>query len=409
MRSAIVIIGSEITSGGSKDTNSSYIARKLTQNGLNCRTIVAVADDINEICATVKELLLKDIDIIVMTGGLGSTHDDVTRVALAEALGVRLVKNEDLVERLSGHIPRGTEADLFMRQAYLPVGASPILLDRGTAPGIMIKVNNKSTIISVPGVPGEMRDMLEIAFAKIKDESDHRIRVHEGSLNVFGMSEPELAKTIQPIVREFHDIDFTILAQVEKIRIIYSKLSDDPEDEKRILSVKDEIADMLKDRIFSEGTETMQAVVAGQLIDKGLTLSTAESCTGGMISKMVTDIPGSSRYYLGGVAAYSNELKSKVLSVSHETLKKYGAVSQEAATQMSTGVRRLTNSDIAIAVTGIAGPGSDDSGKPVGLVYISISDDKGSSVQKYNFRGSRDKIRRRTAQTALNTLRLHIR
>jgi len=408
LKSGIIIIGSEITSGRSRDTNSNFIARRLTESGLKCVIIVEVPDDIEAIRDAIKELLNKGIDMIVTTGGLGSTHDDVTREALAEALDTDLLQNEDLVSRLKKFMPQNADVELFMKQAYLPQGARPILLDRGTAPGLMIRVD-RSIIVAVPGVPSEMKDMLEIAIDSIEKENDNRSYIHTGSLNVFGPSEPELAKLVEQILTDNDDIEFTILAEIDKIQIIFSKISDDLEDEQRIDSIKGELLKLLADRVYSEGSETIQEVVARQFLERGLTLSVAESCTGGMISKRITDVPGSSRIFLGGIAAYSDSIKSAALNVSHETLSSEGAVSAKVAVQMCTGIKKIAGSDIALSVTGIAGPDSDTSGKPVGLVYICISDNQGNDVQKHMFYGSRDMIRRKTTQTALNMLRLHTR
>lgn len=407
IKTGVIVIGTEITNGFASDTNSEYIARILVATGFDCRSIIKVPDAIDVITGAI-DYLLTQCQVLILTGGLGSTHDDLTREAISKATGRELILNADLEVEIERAAPPGADREMFFKQAYLPVGARAIVPEHGTAPGIIIE-NKDQIIIALPGVPREMKAMLNAVILALNNKFPDQAAVKQEIIKIFGVSEPTVAKLIDPIIKEYQDIGFTILAGAEEIKIVVSVFADPESAEaSRMEEAVKKIIGKLGDLVFGRDDVKLEETVGNDLRKKQISLAVAESCTGGLLAKKITSIPGSSEYFKGGIVSYSNQIKTQVLNVSHETLRKFGAVSREAAVQMAWQVRQLAQSDIAVSITGIAGPSGGTREKPVGLTYIALADNKRSYCKQYNFTGNRHLIQKKAAQTGLNLIRLYL-
>lgn len=405
-KAAFIIIGSEITAGRSVDTNSKYLADKFTESGFDCIAVIKVPDDIDLISDSIGFLADK-AELIVITGGLGSTHDDLTRESIAKATGLELFEDDEIKKSMTEVAPPGADREMFLKQAMLPRGSEPIIIDKGTAPGIKLE-HQGNTIIAVPGVPREMTKMIEMVLPQLKKQMAPDALRTEITLKMFGAGEPKIAGIIDPIMKANPELHYTILAGLEEIKLITFSTASTPGIYQKVKSVIDEFEAVLGNLVFSRDGESMAEIVGKFLRHKRMMLAVAESCTGGMISEMLTEIPGSSNYFKGGIVSYDNSIKENLLGVSHETLTVHGAVSAETALQMAKGVKELTASDISLSVTGIAGPAINGTDKPVGLVFFCLYDGKTGYVKKYQFSGDRERIRRISSQTGLNLIRLYL-
>ncbi|NQS89040.1 competence/damage-inducible protein A [Patescibacteria group bacterium] len=407
-RAEIISVGTEIILGQIVDTNSAYLARKLALLGINLFCRVVVGDNAKRIKEAVKQAL-KRSDILILTGGLGPTQDDVTKEAVSQLLGKELLLNEKIAEQIQNkifHHPIPREA--VVKQAMIPLSAKVIPNRIGTAPGVIFEKDGK-TIILLPGVPEELKVMVEeevvpYLSGKILQKEVIKSRV----LKVWGMGESEVDKRISSIIDEGFNPTVALLAKKEGTCVrITAKFAPDKVDEE-IRKVEDKVREKLGDYIYGVDEETMELIVGSLLKKKGLTLSLAESCSGGLLSHRITNIPGSSDYYLSGVVSYSNEVKCSLLGVPEGIIKEKGAVSEEVAKEMAKGVRKLGKAHLGIGITGIAGPDGGIPDKPVGLVYIALRSEKKEICQKFIFSGGREMIKWRASQSALNMLRRYL-
>lgn len=401
MQAEILNIGTELLLGNIQDTNSKYIAEKLAACGLNVYHITTVGDNKKRIISLVTSALQRS-NIIITTGGLGPTEDDLTREAIAEAIDIPLIQNEKLLANIREYFASRNYNMTANnnKQALIPEGAKIIQNPEGTAPGFICKYEEKS-IISLPGVPREMKKMFSnsiVPYLKklqnnvIKSRTLHFIGIGESSLetkfkdNFFAKANPTLA----------------LLAGKGEVKIrITASAASQSEASKMLKSVENKIRNKVGEYIYGTDNESLPEAVGKLLKNKNLTLSLAESCTGGLLGKRFTDIPGSSAFFRGGVTAYSNQIKRDVLQVKPEILTNYGAVSQECAQAMAIGVFKLFNTDIALSITGIAGPGGGTEKKPVGTVYIGIKYKMETFVHEFNFHGTRKHNRWLSTQKAL--------
>lgn len=407
VNAGVIIVGTEITRGFSSDTNSEFLARALIANGFNCYSIIKVPDEIETIVRAIT-YLSKECKVLILTGGLGSTHDDVTREAVSKATGRKLLLDGTLEKEIAELMPPGTDKKAFLRQAYLPQGAQAIRSRGGTAPGLIIDENNL-LIAALPGVPREMKAMFSDVIKKLRQKFPGLAPLLQKIVKTFGASEPIIAKLIDPVIRKYNKLGFTILAGLEEVKIIVSmSAARGSKKAKELEGALREVSQALGDLVFGYNDDRLEEVVGIKLKEKKIKMAVAESCTGGQLAGRITRIPGSSDYFQGGVVAYSNLVKETVLNVSHETLEKYGAVSAQTASLMAENVRRQLFADIALAVTGIAGPGGGSPEKPVGLVFIAIADKEDIICKQYNFRGDRQVIQTIAAQTGLNLVRLYL-
>jgi nicotinamide-nucleotide amidase len=407
---SIVSIGNEILHGQTLDTNASYLSHKLLSIGLPVVSWHAAVDNADSIAKTL-QLATGETDIVIVTGGLGPTDDDVTRQGLAKFLSVSLEFHKELLEKIERHFSsRNIAMPLNNRvQAYLPAGAQAIENKRGTAPGIVAQYGAK-LIFVLPGVPGEMRQMFEefIGPQLVKVAAGQAVVVRR--LKCFGAGESAIAELLGDIMRRDRNpqVNCTVTSGIITLHIIAS--ADDKNTADEMVQPDEKfIRNILGDLVFGAEEQTLAQVVGEELAKRKETVAAAESCTGGLLGKLLTDIPGASEYFTYGWVTYSNNAKITELSVPAEIIEKYGAVSEQAASVMAEQARQKARSDFAISITGIAGPTGGTKDKPVGLVYIGLSDAQEVQTKRFIFSADRETVRMRAALTALNMLRLKLR
>jgi nicotinamide-nucleotide amidase len=397
MRSFVLTIGSELTSGDKPNGNSVYLANRLTALGVPPLHIHSVPDDPLAI-ASVLKWALEECEIVVLTGGLGPTVDDVTREAVAASFGLPLIENEEIEAILADKIPHPTEGQF--RQIRLPQGAHFYPPELGTAPGFKLEVDQKNIFV-LPGVPEEMKKMFEDYIApELKNfigEPGLKYQTYKfcgiGEVVVEGKLKeiPEFAGLI---------VDYSILPHGMEVHL---KISSDKES---LAFLDEKVKEIFGDELFSIGDKTLAEVTGENLRNGRLTVSTVESCTGGLLAKMLTDAPGSSDYFTGSIVAYGNDVKGHLVNVSLEIIKEFGAVSSQCAEAMAGNGRQVLKTDLCLSITGIAGPSGGTEEKPVGLVWFGLADKDGVESDFVQFSGDRSGIRLRAAQTGLNILRL---
>lgn len=409
MLAEIITIGDEILIGQIVDTNSAWMAAKLNDIGIRIKQISSVSDDRQHILAALAEAATR-ADIILITGGLGPTKDDITKKTLAEYFNAGLVENAAAlanVEAIFRRI-RGTLTELLdvnKQQALVPENCEVILNDNGTAPGMWFNHNGK-IYMSMPGVPHEMMYMMEEkVIPKLKSSLKLPYIIHKTILTV-GEGESYLAQRIADIEDALPS--YIKLAYLPKLGQVRLRLSGYGIDEALLTAEVNEFAarivERVKNVVAAEEDITIEKAILNYMAEKGLTLSTAESCTGGYIAHLITQNAGSSKVYLGGAVSYANEIKESVLGVKAGTIAQFGAVSEETVTEMAEGALANFKSDYAIAVTGIAGPDGGTPDKPVGTVWISVARAGKTVVKKLTFGNKRRQNIERSAISALNML-----
>lgn len=406
MQAEVISVGTELLLGDVVDTNASYIARNLASLGIDLFRKTVVGDNKERIARVFKEALER-ADLIIITGGLGPTEDDLTREAVSEAMGEKLRLNEELLERIKRRFAcrkRGTEKGMI-KQAMVPSSARIIPNPVGTAPGIILEKEGKTTIL-LPGVPREMERMVQegvVPYLRGRKEETESIKSRV--LKVVGMGESQVEKTILDLLNQQSNPTIALLAKKGEIHIrITAKFEGEKFLEEQIREVEEKIRNRLKDYIYGVDDETLEGTVASLLRKKELTISVAESCTGGLLSHRLTNVPGSSNYYQAGIISYSNQAKSELLGVSPLLIEEKGAVSSEVAIKMARGARKVGNTDLGVGISGIAGPTGATPEKPVGLVYIAISTRERDICERFIFSGEREDIKFRASQAALNLL-----
>jgi len=407
VQASIISIGNEVLSGQTPDTNAAYLAERLLSVGIAVVSCYTVGDDVERIERALR-LANEDAEIVLVTGGLGPTKDDVTREGLAAYLGVELRLDEQLLEKISRYFAsRGrTMAATNKRQAYLPAGAKPLCNNLGTAPGILVE-NRGRLIAAMPGVPAEMRWMFEeFVLPKLAERAEGQAVVVK-KLRCFGTGESDIAQMLGPLMERGRNpqINSTASQGIITLHIIAVATGDVEADRLAEADVK-LLHDKLGSLVFGCGDESLAEVVGQKLAQMAKTVSLAESCTGGLIAKMLTDIPGASRYFTHGWVVYSNRAKTSELGVDAGLIAEHGAVSEAVALAMAEGARERAGTDYAVGVTGVAGPTGGTEQKPVGLVYIAVSAAGGCEAKRFIFPCDRESVRYRTAHTALNMLRL---
>ncbi len=402
-RLQVVTVGSEMTLGLRVDSNAARLCRVLGELGYECIKVTTVPDDRALVVAAVSEAT-RGADLVVVTGGLGPTDDDITRDALADMLHVPLVVQKDVATLLERRYGKAVASHRSVkRQTFVPEGADVILPEVGSAPGLDMRAGD-ARVIALPGVPSEMQEMLTRLRESlcVSDGSVHVVR----SIRTCGRGETEIEDRIRDLVAAPDSPVVTLLAGPGEVEIVLVGSAATREAAKgRLRELEASIVTRLGTDVFGFDDDSLEAQVGSLLAQDGLSLAVAESCTGGAIAKRVTGVPGSSRYFLGGMVAYSNSAKESLLGVDREILVRDGAVSAPAALEMERGVRVAFGSDIGLAATGIAGPTGGTPDKPVGLVYVAAGDRHRTRCREYDFRGSRQVIVQRTTQAALCLLR----
>lgn len=416
-RVALMSTGSEILQGQYADSNARYLAEKLTLRGVQCISIAAAPDD----PAAIERVLLfsaANADLVICTGGLGPTKDDVNRFVFERVLGRKLRRDEGAIESMKlrfktrgwGEMPSSNEV-----QALLPEDSIPLYNEWGTAPGFLaLPIGTGSMarcgLLALPGPPGEMKPMFEqLALPVLRDylpAGSGAIR----TIHTYGMGESRVGQMVEDMFAPQPQMDFTILAKRHGVDLrICAYGENNLVVQSRIQYIEKAVLKRVTPEIvYGTDDETIAHAVGVLLKSRGAWVTTAESCTGGMIAEMLTDVPGSSEYVGECHVTYSNAAKMRVLGVKEETLKQYGAVSHETAMEMAEGARRVSGADYAISVTGVAGPGGGSNDKPVGLVYIGIASPRGTTVSRQQFMGDRSSNREQSARVALNLLRLEL-
>lgn len=406
MKCNVVAVGTELLLGQIVDTNSSYIGEQLAAVGIASHLQLKVGDNLDRVVEAFT-IALKDADAIIVCGGLGPTHDDLTRDAIAKVMGVELVHNESVaavIEEMFARRGRRMSAN-NLRQAMVPVGAEIIEQTRGTAPGLMCPVGNK-VIYAVPGVPHEMQDMLARAvLPDLLARSGEKAVIASRVLRTWGESESALNERLDPVIEELEEVGNPTLAFLasgwEGIKVRLTAKADSQWEADELLSQwETKVRERVGDVVFGVDGETMESVVLGLLHERGWSLGVAESVTGGLVGGRITNVPGSSAVFRGGVISYASEVKFDVLGVNRGPV-----VSEEAAVQMALGAQRVIGSDVAIALTGVAGPDEQD-GRPAGTLCIGVVLPDGSTYSVTNtLPGLRDQMRQFSVITALSFLR----
>lgn len=404
MKAEIITIGDEILIGQIVDTNSAWIAHELNSIEIDILRKTSISDNKTEISKAIDQAKIS-ADLIVLTGGLGPTDDDYTKDALSEYFNSKLILNNEVLKQIEGFIlKRGGELNLRNRnQALVPDVCKVITNDIGTAPGMWFEFNGK-ILISMPGVPFEMKEMMKkYILPELKNQSTDVHIIHKMVLTQ-GVAESKLADILEDWESSLpKEIKLAYLPSPGLIKLrLTAKGLDKIKIEKAINESIANLSKIIPEFICGYDAETIEEILAKVLTERKITVSLAESCTGGNISQLITSIPGSSNYYKGSVIAYSNEIKEKILNVNHSIIDTYGAVSKQTVEAMAIGVRLLFGTDYAIATSGIAGPAGGTTEKPVGTTWIAISNDKEVISKSFLFSDQRDRNIQRASLTALN-------
>ncbi len=410
MKAAILAIGDELLAPGRAEANSVFLTDELAKLGIPVVFRAVVRDDQASIEVLLGHALL-GADVVFLTGGLGPTSDDVTRDAAARALSLEMEFDAEWLERIQKRFDRRAVAmpEVNRKQAMVPRGADLLPNRCGTAPGLWMPVDGEKAVVLLPGPPVELRPMFE---AEVEPRLSQRAgdEVYDvRKLWVTGLAESAVEQRICETYRRYQNPATTILAsagQVE-IRLVATGASADEAAAANVRLVA-ELRALLGDHVFSECEEELENVVGQLLVSQGKRIAVAESLTGGLIADRLTNVPGASAYFDEGLVTYSNEAKTSALAVPAELFESVGAVSEEVARAMAAGARARTGADLAVAVTGIAGPSGASETKPVGLVYIGLASGYGVRVEKYQFPGARLQVKRWTSQAALNLVRLEL-
>jgi nicotinamide-nucleotide amidase len=407
----IISTGSELLQGTTLDSNSTFFVSRLRKLGIKVVGIITVGDDQESLSQAFK-LAVAAADIVISSGGLGPTFDDLTKIIACEVMDCELKNRPEEEERLRAYFANRVRSmpEINLRQAMFPTEAIALRNRVGTAPGMYLQKKHK-TVILLPGPPGEMIPMY-------KDEVEPRLKEDFGTdvlklltrtIKTLGLGESQVEERLGSLMKVPEAISIALLAVEGEVHIRLAAETSDQNDRCAALDgLTAQIVEQLEKNVFAVDDETLVSKLAALLLAQGKTLAAAESCTGGLLSKMVTDLPGSSRYFWGGAVTYSNQAKQRLLGVNEGTLQKYGAVSSETAREMARGMRQVAGTDFALAITGIAGPEGGSSEKPVGLVYIALDHAQGSEVRRLRFGSGRDLIRILSAKSALDLLRRHL-
>lgn len=410
----VICIGNEILLGHISNTNAEYISKKLSSIGIKTSRHISIPDDEKTIISAIRESLCNS-NIVILTGGLGPTVDDLTLECISKALGRKLILQKKVASHIKGHfkkrklkMPKNN-----LRQALVPEGAVPIFNNIGTAPGLIIQGESRNTgrgfaLVALPGVPFELYPMFEQSVVPfLKKTFNPCLVIKSRIIKITGLPESRVNEKIKDILNIKGNVQMGIYPHPEEITV---KITVTEKKEPLANSIIGKIEKKIKTRlgkyIFAYDDEKLEEVIGKLLSKDRKTLSIAESCTGGLLADRITDIPGSSRYFKMGIVVYSNKSKENILGIPIEIIKRHGAVSKETASLMAKNIRKLTETDIGVGISGIAGPGGGSGKKPVGLVYIALATKRKTFSREFRFLGQREIIKYKATQAALNMLRL---
>ncbi|MDP3487488.1 MAG: competence/damage-inducible protein A [Bacillota bacterium] len=406
----IISVGTELNLGQILNTNAQFLSSSLAELGINLFYQTVVGDNEQRLCETFLRALERS-DVVILSGGLGPTEDDLTRESVAKALGRKLVLNDEALTVLQNQFAGRVMPQNNLRQAHVPEGGFALPNQRGTAPGIYIPVSNGKLVFLLPGPPRELQPMFNEAVVPIMREH----KLIEGSffsstLRCSGIGESAVAELLADLIDGQTNPTIALYSRLGEIDVRLTTRAISLTEATAIMAqVKGEIVARLGSHIFGEDACTLAAALLQQLAAAKSTLSVAESCTGGLVGHMITNEPGASVTYMGGVVAYDNDVKERMLGVSVDTLRSHGAVSEQCALEMLEGVLGAFRTDAAIAITGIAGPGGGSVEKPVGTVYVAVGCRGKNKVLHLNLRGDRAAIKERAAKEAIRQLLLLLR
>jgi nicotinamide-nucleotide amidase len=405
MKCEIIAVGTELLLGNIVNSNARYLSEKLAELGIDVHYHITVGDNMARLKEAI-ETSLNRSDMIITTGGLGPTDDDLTKEGVAEALGLKLIPHNESLEKLERHFKQANRSmpECNKKQGYIPEGAIVLENNNGTAPGILIE-KDKKVIILLPGPPKEMMPM----FAnQVYDylNAKSKFVIKSKTLRVVGIGESAIQELLQHIFDKQSNPTVAPYAKDGEVHLrITAKCQTDEEAISLLMEMKTMITSILKENIYGYDEESLEYIVYQLLKKKNKTISIAESCTGGMISGRLTNVSGVSSVFMNSIVTYSNEAKMKLINVREDTLIKHGAVSAETAKEMAQGIMEVSGTDIGISVTGIAGPDGGTADKPVGLFYIGIAIGDIVEAHRFFYPGSRERIRNNAVIKALDILR----
>ncbi len=407
----LIAVGTELLLGEIANTDAQTLSRELSALGINVFYHTVVGDNPQRLRAAV-EIARSRADLILTTGGLGPTCDDLTKTVLAECFGKKLVFNQEAADRMEAYFRRlhpdsGRMTENNYQQAYLPEGCVPFQNDWGTAPGCGFETDGVR-VVMLPGPPSECGPMFRArAIPYLRDWADGVIVSR--SLRLFGIGESTLEQQLRAQMNSMTNPTLAPYAKEGECELRITAKADNETAARAMLApVEKELRERFGDLIYGADVDSLEAVCLPLLKEKGLTLGTAESCTGGLAAKRFTDLPGASAAFKGAVVSYTNEVKNAVLGVPQELLDQYGAVSAPVARAMAQGARRVLGCDLALAFTGLAGPDGDGRGNPVGLVYVALAREGDCHVREIHAAGSRSRIRTVAASHGFDLLRRHL-
>jgi nicotinamide-nucleotide amidase len=410
MDAEIIAVGSELLTPFYLDTNSLFLTERLNSLGIEVRFKTLVGDR-GEDLATVLKGALSRSPLIILTGGLGPTEDDLTRRVVSEVLGRGLREVPEIRQQIQERLARFGQsmAENNLRQAMIPEGAAWLENKHGTAPGIWIE-HDRKLLVLLPGPPGELEPMFDAACVPRLAQACKGQRIKTRVYKVVGLPESEVDKRAAAVYKAYENPITTILAKPGAVEIhLRARASTDEEADASLAELGDQIELALGEYVFSTRGESLEEVVGMYLVMRQKTLAVAESCSGGLLAERLTRNSGSSNFFLGGAVCYSNELKAKLAGVPKTLIEEHGAVSQPVAQAMAEGIRARTGASIGVGITGIAGPTGGSREKPVGLVFIALADERGTQVREFRFPGNRERVRLWATQMALEMVRRRVR
>ncbi|GIW42242.1 MAG: competence/damage-inducible protein A [Candidatus Binatia bacterium] len=411
-RALVLSTGDELTSGRTLDTNAHYLADRLYSTGIDVVALLAVGDDRERIAWAWREGM-RQADLVVSTGGLGPTVDDLTTETVASVTGRKLVFHPEVAEHIRALFAamKREMPENNLKQAYFPEGAVVLPNRLGTAPGFRLEVEAEGGtrhLVVLPGVPREMKPMFEEQVLPwLESLRGTAERFVSRTFQTFGLSESALDARVAACVSP-EEARVSLRAAFPKIALRLTVRGTPKEAEAKLEELAHRVREHLGEFVYAEGELSMEEVVGDLLRKHHRTLAVAESCTGGLVGHRLTEVPGSSEYFLGGIVAYANRVKTEALGVRPETLERHGAVSEETAREMAEGVRRRLGADIGLATTGIAGPTGGTPEKPVGTVCVALATEGDTFSRRYQLWGTRDWIKLLTSQIALDWVRRHL-
>lgn len=403
----LISVGTEILLGNIVNTNASFLAEQCARLGLSLYYQVSVGDNEERLEGAIKTAVDRS-DIVILTGGLGPTKDDLTKEVAARVLKMPLKEDGHTKERLEAYFKKLKRTEITennWKQAVVPEGAVVVDNHNGTAPGLIMEKDGK-TIILLPGPPNELRPMFQNDIFPYLEKKNPEV-IYSQMVKISGIGESMVETMIQDMIDSQTNPTIAPYAKTGEVHLRVTAKAGTKEEAKLFIKpVVKELKKRFEENIYSlEEHETLEDAVVKLLLKNGLTVSTAESCTGGLLAGRLVNVAGVSEVFREGFVTYSNKAKRKILDVNKSTLKKYGAVSEQTAKEMARGVALITDSDVSVAVTGIAGPDGGTKEKPVGLVYIGCFVNNKVTVKEYRFRGNRQKIREAAVESALDLLR----